>query len=80
MTDRPVDELESLLGEWARGQRLDEAEIGEIRHRIVDAPALDSAWWNSLTVHVCAAVRMAGTPVPPPSTNGAPPRIAWSPA
>lgn len=80
MTQGPLDDLEVLLGAWAAGQRLDEAEAGEIRRGIVGAAPLDAEWWNRLTAHVCAAVRVAGVPVPPPSPRGGPPRIAWSAA
>jgi hypothetical protein len=80
VTQGPADDLELLLGAWASGQRLDEAEVGEIGRRIVAAAALDSDWWNRLTAQVCAAVRVAGTPIAPISPKGAPPRIAWSAA
>lgn len=80
MTQRPLDDLDALLGTWAAAQRLDEAEAGAIRRGIVDGPPLDAEWWSRLTAHVCAAVRVAGTPVPPPSPRGGLPRIAWSAA
>jgi hypothetical protein len=61
VTDSTDDDLDSLLGVWARQQRLDQRQADDILRAITGQPhpTLPVTWWTDLSTQLTAAVVLA---------------------